>query len=163
EAGNTVFTEADLAKAANTVVRPYPDAKPRDGWDIARSGKDHTVGYRSLRGEVWTTDDKGEPLEPTGREGLHVRRIDSWSKAPLVGHDPETLGSATRIDQHALGSGTDLVVVDATGMGAGVVDGLRELGFGKAKYQVLEYYASGASTDRRSYINARAEHYFALK
>ena len=163
EAGNTVFTEQELANAANTVVMPYPDATPRHGWDIARMGADFTVGYECISGEVWSTDETGNPLEPTGREGVRVRRVDAWSRAPLVGNDPENPGSATRIDMHALGAGVSLVTIDATGMGSGVVDGLRDLGFGKQRYAVIEYYASGASTDRRAYTNARAQHYFALK
>lgn len=162
DAGNNLFAETDLASAANTIVLADPDALPRHGWDIARMGGDHTVGYRMLPGEVWTTDENGEPVRATGKRGFMVRRIDTWSRAPLVGSDPANLGTAQRIDRHALGEGADLLVIDATGLGGGVVDGLRDLNLGK-KYQVLEYYASGATTDRRSYTNARAQHYFALK
>lgn len=164
DSGLTVLTEEEIVKAMNTVVIPDENARPRDGWDIARSEKgDSTVGYRSVEGEVWKTDEFGNPTEPTGRRGVRVRRIDDWKGAPLVGSNPENPGSATRIDKHALGAGSQLVIIDATGLGGGVVDGLRDLGFGKQRYAVMEYFGSAASTDSRAYLNARAEHYFALK
>jgi len=164
DAGNTVFADTDLARAANCVVIPDPDAKPRHGWDIARSIRgDYTVGYRAIEGEVWETDETGRPVEPTGRRGLQLRFVDKWQGAPLVGQDPENPGSATRIDEHALGEGAYFVAIDSSGLGSGVVDGLRELGFGKGKYPVFEYYGSGPATDRRSFTNQRAQHYFAMK
>lgn len=164
DAGNTVFNDADLAAAANTLVVPDPAARPRQGWDIARAENgDYTVGYESIEGDVWTTDESGKPLERTGKRGLRVRFIDKWIGAPLVGHNPDNPGSATRIDEHMLGSGAWLAAVDASGMGGGAIDGLRELGFGAGKYQVFEYYGSGPTTDRRAFTNQRAQHYFALK
>jgi hypothetical protein len=164
DAGNNLFAETDLAKAANTVVLPDPNAKPRHGWDVARSGNDNTVGYRCIEGEVWETDpDTGKPTKPTGRRGVQVRRIDSWNRAPLVGNDPENLGSATRINAYTINEGVTFVAVDATGLGGGLIDGLRDLDFGRGRYQVFEYWASGASTDKRQYTNARAQHYFGLK
>lgn len=163
ESGMTVFTDADLAKAVDTVVIPDPDAKPRHGWDVARSGKDFTVGYRSVEGAVWETDEEGKPVRDTGRRGLQVRLIDHWGRAPLVGSDPANQSSAFRVNAHAINEACPFIAVDATGLGAGLVDGLRDLDFGRGKYQVFEYWASGASTDRRAYTNARAQHYFGLK
>ena len=164
DAGNNLFAETDLANAANTVVLPDPDAFPRHGWDIARSGKDSTVGYRCLEGEVWETDpETGKPTKPTGRRGLHIRRIDHWRNAPLTGSNPENLSSSYRINEYALAEGSKLITIDATGLGGGVVDGLRDLDFKNGRYQVFEYWASGATTDPRKFTNARAEHYFALK
>ncbi|MFT4260351.1 hypothetical protein [Microbacterium sp.] len=165
DAGNSVFADTDLARAANCVVIPDPDAKPRQGWDIARSAKgDYTVGYTAIEGEVWETDPQtGNPVRGTGQRGLQVRLIDKWQGAPLVGADPDNPGSATRIDRHALGEGAWLVAIDSAGLGSGVIDGLRDLGFGRGKYQVFEYYGSGPTTDRRAFTNQRAQHYFALK
>ena len=164
DAGNNLFLETDIAAAANCVVLPDPDAKPRHGWDVARSGKNYTAGYRMLEGEIWETDpETGKPTKATGRRGIHVRYIDSWRAAPIVGNDPANLGSATRINNLALGEGCSFIAVDATGMGGGLVDGLRDLDFGRGKYAVFEYWASGPSTDRRSYTNARAQHFFDLK
>jgi hypothetical protein len=164
DAGNNLFAETDLARAANTVVMPDPEARPRHGWDIARSGKDATVGYRMLEGEIWETDpETGKPTKGTGRRGIQIRYIDHWFKAPLVGSDPDNPSSASRINAYAVGEGCPFIAVDATAMGAGVVDGLRDLDFGKGKYAVFEYWASGAPTDRRAYTNARAQHYFDLK
>ena len=163
DAGNTVFADTDLAKAANCVVIPDPAARPRHGWDIARSGRDATVGYRAIEGEVWETDEAGKPTKPTGRRGLHLRKIDGWQGAPLVGNNPENRGSATRIDEYALGEGAYFVAIDSSGLGSGVIDGLRDLGFGKMKYAVFEYYGSGPTTDRRAFTNQRSQHFFAMK
>lgn len=164
DAGNNLFAETTIARAVNTVVLPDPDAKPRHGWDVARSGKDLTVGYRCYEGEVWETDpETSRPTRPTGRRGIHVRHIANWRNAPLVGSDPDNLSSAYRVNEHAIGEGCSFVAVDASGLGAGLVDGLRDLDFGKGRYNVFEYWASGPSTDKRSYTNARAQHYFGLK
>lgn len=163
ESGNNVFTDSDLNRAIDTVVIPHPDARPRHGWDIARSGKDATAGYRCIVGDVWETDESGKPIRNTGRTGYKIRLIDHWTKAPLVGNDPDNLGSAQRINNIALGEGADFITIDATGLGGGVVDGLRDLDFRDGKYKVFEYYGAGATTDRRQFVNARAQHYFALK
>jgi len=167
DSGNNVFTEQELAKAMNTIVRPDPSAPWQDGWDIARMGSDGTFGYRCVPGEVWDVDDAGEPIRRTGRQGVQVRLIDHWSKAPLVGKDPENLGSAERIDAIARGDGTPFVIVDASGIGSGTIDGLADLCVnddGNLAYEVLE--ALGQSTvgvDTRRYTNWRAHIYFELK
>jgi hypothetical protein len=163
DAGNTVFSEVELARAANTIVVPDPQGFPRDAWDIARMGLDYTFGYRAWDGEVWETDLAGKPTKGTGRRGLYVRKIDSWSKAPLVGHDPENPGSATRIDEHALGAGSEFVTIDAAGMGSGVVDGLYQLASDPPAYDILEYNGAYSPTDGRAFTNYRAETYFDLK
>lgn len=162
DAGNTVFTEFELAQAKNTVVRPDPEAKPQQGWDIARMGADATIGYQARWGEVWDTDpETGKPTKPTGRRGLNIRKVDRWTKAPLVGDDPTNLGSAQRIHNHAIGEGANVVGIDASGLGSGVVDGLRQIrGEG---YVVVEIFGGAAPSDKRAFVNARAEQYFELK
>lgn len=161
DVGDTLFSSAELASAANTVVVPWSGEPPVDGWDIARKGPDFTVGYRCEVGNIWETDpETGEPVQDTGRRGFRVRRIDKWNHAPLTGNDPTDLGSDSRIHDHAKVALPSHVVVDTTGMGGGVVDGLRDK---NPHYTVVEYYGSGATTNPRSYTNARAEHYFNLK
>lgn len=162
DASNTIFTAEDLASARNTVVIPHPEGETETGWDIARMGADATVGYVLRRGEVWTTDpDTGKPLNGTGREGLQIRRRAKWTKAPLVGNNPENPGSANRIHDITLGDGTTVVKVDASGIGSGVIDGLA--GLNRGQYVVIEVFGGAASSDSRAYRNMRAEQFFALK
>lgn len=164
DAGENLYTEVDLTTAANTVVVPYANSRPIDGWDIARV-RDNTVGYRALKGEVYETDpETGEPTVSTGRVGYKVRKIGEWNNVPLTGNDPENPGTATRIDRIARADGVPTVVVDSVSIGAGVLDGFKEIQrLEGASYNVLEYYGNGATTDRRMFVNARAEHHMGLK
>ncbi len=165
DSGNTVFAEIDLARASDTVVVPDPNSPIWHGWDIARMGKDSTIGYRCQEGEVWDTDEEtGEPTEPTGRRGIQIRLIEEWRKVPLVSSDPANLGSAERIDIHAIGEGCSLVKVDAAGLGSGVIDGLTDIAYKENRhYGVLEIFGQAAPSDRRAYDNMRVEQFFELK
>lgn len=165
DAGNTVFTDIDLARAKDCYVLPDPDAVVRQGWDIARMGDDSTVGYEAVEGEVWETDpETGHPTKPTGRRGLRVRLVEQWSKAPVASSDPDNLGSAQRIDKLALASNARLVNIDASGVGGGVLDGLSEIAFHSPRsYFVYGVFGQSPSSDKRAYVNMRAEQYFDLK
>lgn len=161
DSGNTVYTAEDLAKAKNTVVLPYPDSVPEQGWDIARKGLDASVGYEKRLGEVWATDENGKPVEATGKEGIHIRRCGKWTKAPLVGNDLNNPSTAMRIHEKALAEGASIVKIDASGIGIGVVDGLVELEHGE--YDIIEVFGGAASSDARAYRNMRAEQFFMMK
>lgn len=162
DAANNVFTEEDLAKAGNCVVLPDPDGTMEFGCDIARMGADSTWVYYRQFGEVWSTDpETTKPITQSGVRGSIVRKLGNWSKAPLVGSDPANLGSAERIHALALQHGAKIVKVDASGLGSGVVDGLRELCSGQ--YVIVEVFGGAAPADTRAYINMRAEQYFRLK
>lgn len=160
DSGNTVFTAEDLASAKNTHVLPDPAGAPEVGWDIARMGADSSVGYTLEKGEVWETDGNGKPVKTTGRVGFRIRRRAKWSKAPLTGTNPQNPGSSERIHEIALADGHQLVKVDASGIGSGVLDGLYEIG---GNYQVVEVFAGAPATDPRAYVNMRAELFFQLK
>jgi len=166
DAANTVFTDVDIAAAINTCVLPDPEARPQQGWDIARFGADFTIGYQAVRGWVWETDDEtGKPVRKTDTMGWHIRKLKRWGKAPLTGSDPENLGSAERIHDIAKGEGARIVAVDASGMGGGVIDGLNDIARREhgRPYEVLEVFGGAAPSDRREYINMRAEQYFEAK
>lgn len=162
DAGNTVFTAQELASAKNTVVLPYEDEIPQTGWDIARMGGDFSVGYTMERGTVWETDDQGNRIRETDREGYRIRLASKWQKAPLVGQDPNNPGSATRIFDWCAGEGVDIVKVDASGIGSAVVDGLADLDE-HDRMLVVEVFGGAASADPRAYRNLRAEMFFKLK
>lgn len=165
EAGNMVFSEEDIARAVGTCVIPDPLAMVRFGVDVARSPKgDFTVVYRMQEGDVWYTDGlTGEPTIPAGWRGEHLRRVDRWKGAPLTGSNPENLGSDYRIDMLANEWGASVINIDAAGgYGAGVKDGLDEIG--NNQYVVVEVWGQDTqSVDRRQYTNARAFNYFELK
>lgn len=162
DAGNTVFTAEELSNAKNTLVIPDPDAVPEQGWDIARKGADSTVGYEKVPGQVWEIDSTtGKPVKDTGRPGYRIRRRDKWSKAPLVGDDPNNPSTATRIHRIVEGDGCKIVKIDASGIGIGVIDGLTQLNEGR--YTVVEVFGGAPSSDKRAYMNMRAEQFFELK
>lgn len=163
DAGNNLFTAQELARAKNTHVRPDPNPVREFGVDIARMGPDHSIIYMMEEGEVWETDpDTGLPSKATGKRGLRIRLLDKWSKAPLSGGTPDNPGSAERIHSHALAEGVRAVKIDASGMGTGVVDGLYPLNW-RDSYTVIEVFGGATPTDKRAYVNARAEEYFSLK
>jgi hypothetical protein len=162
DSGNNLFTEVDLAHAANAHVLPDPEAIIEFGCDIARMGKDGTFVYTYQEGEVWECDpETNQPIRPKGERGGILRYLADWKKAPLVGDDPENLGTSQRIHAHALAMGAKIVKVDASGLGSGVIDGLAMLNRGQ--YRVVEIFGGAASSDPRAWINARAEQYFELK
>lgn len=162
DAGNNLFTDVDLARGANAHVLPDPSATIHFGCDIARMGKDSSFVYMYQEGDIWDCDpETNKPLRPTSRRGGHVRYLDGWRRAPLVGNDPANLGTAERIHAHALAQGAKVVKVDASGLGSGVIDGLAMLNRGQ--YRVVEIFGGAASSDKRAYINARAQQFFELK
>ena len=162
DAGNTVYTAEDLASAKNTVVIPSNERPLELGVDIARMGSDASVVYTARRGEVWITDENGEPWEPTGRTGVQIRQLAKWTKAPLVGrNNPDNLGSAERVDALAVEHRARILKIDAAGIGSAVVDGLRDMG--SSQYVVVEVFGGARATDPRSYVNLRAEQYFGMK
>jgi len=163
ESGNTIYMETELAKAVNTVVLPDPDGIPELGVDIARMGSDKSFVYKIEHGQVWETDpETNTPTVPTEKMGVRARLVDSWSKAPLTGDDPKNLGSAERIHGLALEMGVKIVKIDASGIGGGVIDGLATLNKDN-RYIVVEIFGGAAPSDKREYLNARAEGFFDLK
>lgn len=162
DAGNNVFTDVDLARAAGAYVLPDPSGIVYIGCDVARMGLDASFIYARREGEVWATDpETGKPTKPTGQRGAQLRYVDSWSKTPLVTNDFDTPGTAEKIHQHALAIGAKFVMVDAAGLGQGVIDGLAIHNTGQ--YLVVEVYGSASSSDSRAYLNARAQVYFDMK
>jgi hypothetical protein len=162
ESGNNLFSDTDLARAANCHVEPDPNPVITLGCDIARLGPDGTFVYSYVEGDVWETDpETGKPVKPTGERGGQLRLMGHWTKAPLVSSDPTNLGSAERIHQMALACGAQVCSVDASGLGAGAIDGILNLNNGG--YVVMEIWGSASSSDRRAYTNVRSEQYFRMK
>lgn len=170
DSGNNVFTPEELGKARDTEVRPDPDATPVMGLDIARMGGDSSCLYQVLEGDVWR--EKVDPdgvrigMESTGERGYQLRVLDEWRKAPVSGNDPNNLGTAQRAHQHMLATGAKILKLDAAGIGAGVIDGLKEIerDRGGMPYYWFEVYGqSTTGIDKRAYSNARAANFFRIK
>lgn len=167
DAGNTVFSEVDLAQGRNCVVLPDPLESPEFGVDVARSEKgDWTRVYMMERGKVWRTDENGKPTEETDVDGYRVRYVDGWRGAPITGTNPENLGSAQRVHNLAMGQGVTFVKIDAAGIGGALVDGIEEIfrtQHQRFMYALGEVWGGERALDKRAYLNKRAEQYFRLK
>lgn len=160
--GNTVFTQEELARARDCIVRPYPTQNREIGVDIARMGQDSSQVYLKEVGEVWETDDAGKPVRGTGVEGVRLRHVGEWRKAPLVGNNELNPGSAQRVHKIAVEEIIPVVKVDASGIGSGVIDGLAQLNE-ENDYVVIEVFGGAPATDNRAYRNMRAEQFFEMK
>lgn len=162
EAGNSVYTEQEIASAVNCVVVPDPDEPIHLGCDIAFSlDGDYTSVYERRVGEVWETDDEtGKPIKGTGKQGFRIRLVDKWKGAPLSGDQPDNPASDTRIKALATGLGARVVKIDGSGVGQGVIQPLAAQVLTFDLYEVL---GSTPAFKSGSYINARAEAFFDMK
>lgn len=161
DSGDTVFTGEEIGRAQNTFVRVDSGHGLELGCDISRMGGDSSTVYSREYGQVWETDDAGRPVRATGRFGVRLRRLATWSKAPIVNGSDENPDTCRRIHELALEYGASVVKVDASGIGASVIDGLAGLNTGQ--YQVVEVFGGARPEEPRSYVNQRAEQFFKMK
>lgn len=127
-AGSAQFIPADLAQAARgrrIDVQAYQHAPKVMGLDVARKGDDCSV--------------------LTKRQGLFCAPQRVWRGLDLM-----SLCGAVAQEMRAWEP--DAVFIDGVGVGAGVVDRLRELGF-----TVTDAQAGARAIDARKYANRRAE------
>jgi len=133
-AGDTQFISAELVENAVAEEAYVPQGTPKlMGVDVARFGADQSV--IAMR--------HGRKLEPL----LKFRELDTMALASLV---------ADKINEFQ----PDAVFVDGVGVGSGVVDRLRQLGF-----EIIEVIA-GKSPDegnKDKYTNKRAEMWDRMK
>lgn len=177
EAGSTLFSEADIANAVDTVVEIDFDDRPVLGVDVARFGEDWSYVYRVDRGIVmrraWIDDPEDEndgkelPREPALDDnglnivGYKLRFVESWRDAPITTRTmpdgKRIMGSAERVHQIAMSIGAKEVRIDASGMGQGMIDAtysVRDEAGGT--YEIIEMLGGAASPDRRGWYNNRA-------
>lgn len=94
------------------------------------------------------------------RRGPVIEEIITWSRKDLM----ETCGKVIRVlnrvgvERHVAGRGRGEVVVDAVGVGSGVVDRLDEEG-----YAVSGYKSSRRPRDKERFHSSRAEAYWELR
>lgn len=131
ETVNTFFTPLTLENAIDNgpMLMGTMDAQPTKvlGVDVARFGDDSTVCILNTGGVLSVAD--------------------SWEKR-------DTMQTALRVHNLAVELGVTEVRVDASGLGAGVVDRLRQLC--SIYYVVIEMVGSASSPDITRWYNARA-------
>jgi hypothetical protein len=174
EAGSQLFSDYDLAQAKNCHVMPDPENPYRVfGVDVARSGKDATVVYMAERGFVMSTNDEtgeetgGLVLDEEGKPipGIKLTFIKAWRQVPFTDRTEEdgtkTIGQATLLNELARSYAVSEVRIDASGLGAGLIDPLFTLA--KNGYLIIEVLGNDPSPDLRAYRNNRAFQYSELR
>jgi len=129
EQGNYLFKYADIRNAIERDIQDDDKTKVL-GLDIARFGEDSSVACV--------------------REGKKVIWLEQWAKADLM----STTGKAINLIQRF---SPDAVNIDVIGIGAGVVDRLKE-----QKFHVNGVNVGEAASDKLKHANVRAEAYWQL-
>ena len=132
EGDGSLVSRATLADALTRPLPPRTGAL-RLGIDVARTGADATV--------LCVRDDGGV---------RHLENHDGWNTM-------ETAGRAVRL-MRELGLAPEDVFIDDTGLGAGVVDRLRE-----QEYPVNAVVLGARATDPAHFSNVRAECFWRLR
>ena len=125
----------DLPSLGSLAVRDRPGGGPlRLGVDVARSGVDETVGLQVRGGRV---------------------------RLAFAGHGWDLMATADRVvaavNADLLADPAAMAIVDATGLGAGVVDRARQLGA-----SVQAFVSAERARQPERYANKRAESYVRL-
>lgn len=136
QASQSVWSEAWLLVARESVLAPAEDTVPEIGADIARFGDDLTVLYGGCRPVVTMREAyaKQDTMQTTGRIVAMANR----------------LGDAYQVNPKNIP-----IKVDDTGLGGGVTDRLREL-----EYMAVPVVAGGHAHDRADYYDRRSELWF---
>jgi hypothetical protein len=134
EDDTTFFSQQAIDKAIDCEIEEDMNIPVVLGVDLARFGDDDSVVYSN--------------------RGGRLRHMSTWSKANAV-------ESANRVHEMAVALGASEVRVDATGLGAPVVDMLATMCQGK--YFVISIIGSAASPDNMRWLNARACGYDSLR
>lgn len=127
-AGSLQFVPGDLVRMARTRnVHPdvYEDMPKLLAVDVARFGDDKSVTTRRQGRKVW-------PQKKY--RGLSTMELANYAAEEIREWEP------------------DAVFVDGVGVGGGVVDRLRQMG-----YDVIDVQAGESATDKKKYRNKRAE------
>jgi len=126
--GSCQFIGSDLVHAAmkNQLVPEIWNSSPKClGIDVARFGDDQSVITRRQGRKMWPQK-KFRELDLMTFAGFVAREIDEF--------------------------GADYVFIDGVGIGAGLVDRLRQLG-----YSVIDVQSGAKANDGKTYYNKRAE------
>lgn len=128
--GDTLIKPEDIAVGADTEITLGGEEPVILGVDVARFGKDASVIYSNIGGQLRFVDIKPDEAR--------VTETAAWVHR-------------TAIDLHA----TE-VRVDALGIGGGVVDALIDYHDAASKYTLISMNANGVTPDPKQWHNARA-------
>ena len=134
------FTQAELDTSTDfdpNAKRELDLERPVVGADIGRMGEDSSSAY--------------------GYQGFEVKQLGKWGKCDLVETAAKLKDICRRIDAAELR-------IDATGIGAGVVDILvNDADFPHSRCAIYPMYGTGAAKDPFVHANARAERHDEVK
>jgi hypothetical protein len=131
------FPQAVITLAHEATIPEDDDVRPILGVDIARFGPDESVIFVN--------------------RGGRCRILDSWART-------DTVESARRIHRTAQDIGAAEVRIDATGVGGGVYDMLRQLEeFADKTYLLIGVDGAKRSPDPRRWANSRAYNHDQLR
>jgi hypothetical protein len=129
---DTVFTPMMITEAiANDRSRYAVNTQGRYGFDVARLGADESVVYHNRNG--------------------YLRQVARWSKTDTM----ETVGRYRRLHPSIQPHQAPVAVIDVNGLGAGVFDRLRELG-----YPTNPFNGGERAYNPTKYKNRRSEAYW---
>jgi len=120
-----------VVSAQNAEMQPEPGDKSVLAVDVARFGQDSTV---------------------------IMHRKGPWVRDVHVGSKQDTMMTAGHIVRAFKNTDATTAIIDGVGVGAGVVDRIKELGYG-----VSEFSAGSKPEDTERFINRRGEEYWNLR
>lgn len=136
-ADNSFFGQLAIDKGTDADIVDDHNVRPVLGVDVARFGDDESVIYVN--------------------RGGRVRLADSWGKV-------DTVVSARRVHQFAMGVDAAEVRVDASGIGGAVFDMLESLDeFADKRYVLIGIDGAARSPDPAQWANARAYNHDSLR
>jgi len=155
---DTLVARSDIMKAVELKIKPDRDETVILSCDVARYGQDHTVVYRR----------KGHRC----RKILDVQGHDTQQVAGELGRLAEAVGACkehregsfaqARVDCARCNMVDVEIIVDETGLGAGVLDRLKEQELRSGNCSVYGFNGGEKADDNERYVNAVTEAWLEL-
>lgn len=136
DGGTGFFTPGDVAAGRDNDIEEDMSKPCVFGVDIARMGMDESVIYMN--------------------RGGHIRMLEAWGKT-------DTYTSTQKIHEYAKIHQPAEIRIDATGVGAGVLDNLTQNTQFAGNWEVIGIEGAGQSPDLTKYANMRAYIYSSTK
>lgn len=124
------FPQTLIDQGVRAEIEDYASEPIRLGVDLAMHGEDSTVIY--------------------SYQGGRLRLVDHWPKATAM-------ENATKVHRWALELGAQRVQIDAGGIGLPIIEIIAD--FPDVRYDIVELNGATSSTDKRRWLNSRAEWY----
>lgn len=173
ESGMILFPDEVLEVGLATTVIPDEDKPARVGFDVSRSEKgDFSYLYTAREGWVYQTSEFRdgpdgfteydlEKPRKTDKRGLQIRYLDRWRGLPFFpihnnsGQRTTTEAANERVHAQMTGLGATQLRYDSDGMGKIMGDAMLDVT--DNSYDLIPIKGNGASSDRDTWYNLRAE------